>query len=345
MLRDLGLEGSGSDDAVYRFLIAHAAATESDLARALAIPATVVTRAVSQLRDLGLIVVEPAVPASTSSPTEHRWRAVAPELAIGPMVARSRDRLRRAEDAFLELVDAYRREHTASAASDLVEFVEGRAAQAAWISRLESGARRSIDVFQTGRNLVVPVAESIYEDPPEPEPEPEGARGASAGFDPLAEPATAHHDGVRYRVVVDTDFLTEPAAIRALDERLALGHEVRIVDDPLAKLVIVDGELGMIQVSGSASVVLRAPLVVLGTQLFETTWRHARPYFSDGTQISTEDRRVLQLMLAGLTDAAAASQLGTSPRTIQRRLRALMNRAQVTSRVQLGWHAMRNNWI
>ncbi|MBD3940633.1 helix-turn-helix transcriptional regulator [Microbacterium sp. NEAU-LLC] len=257
------------------------------------------------------------------------------------MVARSRDRLRRAEDAFLELVEAYRREHTAAAASDLVEFVDGRSAQAAWISRLESGAHRSIDVFQTGRNLVVPVADSIYEDPPEPDAEPE----ASTGFDPLAEPAAAHHDGVRYRVVVDSDFLTEPAAIRALDERLALGHEVRIVDDPLAKLVIVDGELGMIQVSGTASVVLRAPLVVLGAQLFETTWRHARPYFSDGAQLSTDDRRVLQLMLAGLTDAAAASQLGTSPRTIQRRLRALMNRAQVTSRVQLGWHAMRNNWI
>lgn len=342
MLRDLGLEGSGSDDAVYRFLIAHAAASESDLMRALALPRATAASAISHLRDLGLVALEPAGPASASPPPEPRWRAVAPELALGPMVARSRDRLRRAEDAFLELVDSYRREHSTASASDLVEVVEGRAAQASWVSRLESGARRSIDVFQTGRNLVVPVAESIYEDPPEPEPA--AAHGVSPGFDPLTEPA-AHHDGVRYRVVVDSDFLTEPAAIRALDERLAHGHEVRIVDDPLTKLVIADGELGMIQVSGTASVVLRAPLVVLGAQLFETTWRHARPYFSDGTQLSTEDRRVLQLMLAGLTDAAAASQLGTSPRTIQRRLRALMIRAQVTSRVQLGWHAMRNNWI
>lgn len=344
MLRDLGLEGSGVDDAVYRFLIAHVSATESDVSRVVGLPADDVARAVAHLRDLGLIVAESTPSDGATSP---RWRASAPELVLGPMLSRSRERLRRAEDAMLELIEAYRREQAPAVASDLVEVIEGRAAQAARLSVLEHGAHRRIDVFQTGVNLVVPVVESIYEDDGQPDQlEPEPTRPAPASFDPLVDiDAATGREDVHYRVVVDSEFLTEPAALRALDERLAAGHEVRVVDEPLIKLVIADDEVGMMQVSGTASVMLRQPLVLLGAQLFETTWRHARPYFSDGAQLSVEDRRVLQLMLAGLTDTAAAHQLGTSPRTIQRRLRALMNRAEVTSRVQLGWHALRNNWI
>jgi DNA-binding NarL/FixJ family response regulator len=47
----------------------------------------------------------------------------------------------------------------------------------------------------------------------------------------------------------------------------------------------------------------------------------------------------MQLLLAGFTDVAVASQLDTSTRTVQRRLSGLMARAGVASRVQLGWHA------
>jgi DNA-binding CsgD family transcriptional regulator len=349
MLRDLGIDGSDADESVYRFLIAHAAASEPDLARALGLPLADATAAVRHLRDLGLVVPDRADALSVDS--TPRWRASAPELVLGPMLTRSRDRLRRAEDALLELVEAYRHDSAGAAASDLVEIIEGRAAQAHRLTQLEQGARRSIDVFQSGQNLIAPVADSIYDDEPAPAASARGGSSAddAAGtaFDPL-EP----HDGtgparedVHYRVVVDSGFLTEPEAIHALDERLAGGHEVRIVDEPLIKLVIVDGEFAMMQVSGRTSVMLRRPLVVLGEQLFETTWRHARPYFRESAQLSADDRRILQLMLAGLTDAAAASQLGTSPRTIQRRLSALMARAEVTTRMQLGWHAMRNNWI
>ncbi|MFF3688162.1 LuxR family transcriptional regulator [Streptomyces sp. NPDC002187] len=56
------------------------------------------------------------------------------------------------------------------------------------------------------------------------------------------------------------------------------------------------------------------------------------------------DARILALMLAGLTDQAAAGQLGTSRRTYQRRTGDLMAKAGVGTRVQLGWHAARRGW-
>jgi hypothetical protein len=56
------------------------------------------------------------------------------------------------------------------------------------------------------------------------------------------------------------------------------------------------------------------------------------------------DRRILALMLSGLTDQAVATQLDLSLRTLQRRLRYLMDFAGVDTRLQLGWHAARNSW-
>ncbi|MFI1092707.1 LuxR C-terminal-related transcriptional regulator [Streptomyces sp. NPDC020917] len=65
----------------------------------------------------------------------------------------------------------------------------------------------------------------------------------------------------------------------------------------------------------------------------------------DDGSLTTVDRQVLQPMLSGLPDRAIARQVGISPRTVQRRLRALMDTAHVSSRMHLGWHAMSNNWV
>jgi DNA-binding NarL/FixJ family response regulator len=57
-----------------------------------------------------------------------------------------------------------------------------------------------------------------------------------------------------------------------------------------------------------------------------------------------ESQMVAALLLAGLTDQAVASQLDLSLRTLQRRLRHLMDAAGVQSRMQLGWYAARHDW-
>ena len=52
---------------------------------------------------------------------------------------------------------------------------------------------------------------------------------------------------------------------------------------------------------------------------------------------------VLQLLQAGLTDAV--SRLGTSERTVGRRVRLLMDRAAAETRFQLGWRAAERGWL
>ncbi|MBO1329976.1 helix-turn-helix transcriptional regulator [Streptomyces sp. VRA16 Mangrove soil] len=240
--------------------------------------------------------------------------------------------LRRADDSLTRLLTQWRPE-SVPPQDLLVEFVEGRAAQARRLNDLEYSARSSLWGFQSGANTVAPVPSTLTD--------------GEDGLDDADAPPL-RRDGnteAAYRVLVDRAFLAEPAALRALDERMAAGHEVRVVDQPLIKLVIVDGETAMVQVEPGRSMVLRAPLVLLAVELFEAAWRRSRPYLREDGDLEPADRRLLQLMLSGLTDAATAHQLGTSPRTVQRRLRALMDATGVSSRVQLGWYAMRNNWV
>jgi DNA-binding CsgD family transcriptional regulator len=57
------------------------------------------------------------------------------------------------------------------------------------------------------------------------------------------------------------------------------------------------------------------------------------------------DARILGLLLAGLNDQAVANQLNLSMRTVQRRVRALMDLVSADTRLQLGFHAARKGWI
>ena len=86
--------------------------------------------------------------------------------------------------------------------------------------------------------------------------------------------------------------------------------------------------------------------------LFEAEWsRGAEIVVSAGEigeiapdAIDDVDAQLLSLLLAGLNDKAVAYQLGTSLRTVQRRVSHLMDLARVETRMQLGWQAARLGW-
>ncbi|MBB5936125.1 helix-turn-helix domain-containing protein [Streptomyces zagrosensis] len=91
--------------------------------------------------------------------------------------------------------------------------------------------------------------------------------------------------------------------------------------------------------------------------LFDAAWRDAVPLRFDTTGGASQppapapdgpdgtDLEILSLLLAGLTDASVAKQLDLGLRTVQRRVKGLMELAGVTTRLQLGWHAYERCWI
>jgi DNA-binding CsgD family transcriptional regulator len=167
---------------------------------------------------------------------------------------------------------------------------------------------------------------------------------------------------VLFRAVLDRAVLAEPGIVQDAIDSQRNGVQLRVADHLPMKLVLADADLGLVPLAvtpaGEPGAVLlhRSGLPAALDALFETVWRTAHPLELSGSagspptvefgpQGPTElDRRILALLLAGLTDLTAATQLGLSPRTLHRRLRHLMDMAGVRTRIQLGAHAVRNGW-
>ncbi|MFD7253857.1 helix-turn-helix transcriptional regulator, partial [Streptomyces sp. NPDC059895] len=212
----------------------------------------------------------------------------------------------------------------------LVEVVIGARAVSQRFLQLQLGAGDEVCALVTGRPTVV------------------------SGMDNDAEEQAADR-GVRYRVVVERSVLDLPHGITELSAALGRDEEVRVVDRVPTKLVVADRSQALVPLASptaepAALVVHAGGLLELLTGLFESVWRDALP-LRLGTRGIAEgepdgpDLEVLSLLLAGMTDASVAQQLGLGLRTVQRRVKRLMELAGVTTRLQLGWRAYERGWV
>lgn len=164
--------------------------------------------------------------------------------------------------------------------------------------------------------------------------------------------------GVRYRCIYARQMLDDPRLLDVVRRDVIAGEQARVVDRVPLKLGIVDRRIALVPLlTGSAAsslLVHRCSLLDALIALFETMWLSALPLDGivgaapgDGVDggLASEDSRLVTLLLAGNTDEAVARHLGMSKRTVVRRVRQLMDRAGVTSRMQLGWQASQLGWI
>ena len=71
----------------------------------------------------------------------------------------------------------------------------------------------------------------------------------------------------------------------------------------------------------------------------------AKKMHPDQKQLDRRDARILSLLSDGRSDATIARQSGVSLRTVERRVRALMDRLDAKTRFQAGAQAARRGWI
>ncbi|MFD3523329.1 helix-turn-helix domain-containing protein [Streptomyces sp. NPDC058653] len=331
MLGAIGLDER--QESAYRALVALGAAEAADLAHRLAIPEQDTERALRRLEQQGL--------AAQSSARTGRWVAAPPAVALGALLTQQRHELERAELAAVLLAEEYRAESGEPAVHDLVEVVTGASAVAHRFHQLQLGATEEIRALVTGRPVVV------------------------SGVDNESEERVVTR-GVRYRVVIEREVLSLPDGITELSAALGRDEQVRVVDRVPTKLMIADRTLAMVPLTAGdaepgALVVHASGLLESLSGLFEAVWRDALPLRlvpgadrdGDGATVSEDaldgpaetDLEVLSLLLAGMTDASVAKQLDLGLRTVQRRVKGLMELAGVTTRLQLGWHAYEKGWV
>ncbi|MFF3753296.1 helix-turn-helix domain-containing protein [Streptomyces sp. NPDC002018] len=324
MLGAIGLDER--QESAYRALVAIGAAEVADLAHRLALPEPDTEQALRRLERQGL--------AAQSSSRTGRWVAAPPAVALGALLTQHRHELEQAELAAVLLAEEYRAEAAEPAVHDLVEVVTGASAVAHRFLQLQLGATEEVCALVTGKPVAV------------------------NGIDNEAEERAATR-GVAYRVVIEREVLSLPAGISELSAALGRDEQVRVIERVPTKLVVADRSLAMVPLTGrgaepAALVVHASGLLESLRGLFESVWREALPLRLRADGAVTEggapgpdstDLEILSLLLAGMTDASVAKQLDLGLRTVQRRVKGLMELSGVTTRLQLGWHAYEKGWV
>jgi DNA-binding NarL/FixJ family response regulator len=322
MLAALGL--APAEEEVYRRLVARAGSGVGELTEATGRPPEEIRSLLGALVERGLAVA-----------TGELYSAAPPAVALGALLRRYRDELYLAERELTALSEEHRMATLRDAAGGVVEVITDIAAVRHRYIQVQEAARHQVRSIVVPNMTVVPPSEN------------------AAGF-------AAMRRGVRYRALVGRDSLSVPGFVAEAIESIGQGEEIRVTDHVPVKLVIADQDRAMLPLA-SGQYTAPASILVHGSglldaliALFEMTWERAYPLWpnaaGDGLvetrpgDLDELDARVLALLLTGLTDQAVAGQLGISLRTVQRRIRVLLDKAGVETRIQLGWYAARHDW-
>ncbi|HEU4329861.1 MAG TPA: helix-turn-helix transcriptional regulator [Lapillicoccus sp.] len=175
----------------------------------------------------------------------------------------------------------------------------------------------------------------------------------------MASPLPSHREPtigaggrrVQMLTVWDTQVLEMPGALTALSARRDGGEIQRSMTNLPLSVVIVDDTTCIVEWSGEG----KGPqglkghargAVLAGLATFERFWQLGTPVGDDaGGELDARDAMVLRLMAAGVTDAAIARQTGFSQRTVERRVRHVMERLGAQTRFQAGVQAVHRGWL
>jgi predicted transcriptional regulator len=306
---------------VYELLVRVGTCTAAEIAAEL--PDVAAGPVVESLDALGLVQRRSGDPAV--------WQAVAPDLAVEMLIAAREDGHRRARAQALPLMELYLRGRGEQHQDDsgMVEVVTGVSAVRDLWETLLAGARSEVCVLD----------QPPYVSPPE---------------DHVALEVDTRARQVQWRVIYDRSSIELPGRLAEIVHLIAAGERARVTPTLPFKLGLVDARVAVLPVGSNGvvdKVLLIRPSALLDVLIstFELYWDRGIPFTpksaAGGSTEEVADPQLLALLAAGLTDDSIARQLGLAPRTVQRRVRQLMDRSGAQTRFQAGVQAMRRGWL
>ena len=287
------------------------------------------------------------------TPAPHEaYVPVPPHVAVEQLIERRQSELAKVRDDVPLLAALARPEPTQRRTEELIEIVQGRAAGQHAFAQVQRAARDEVRVLDA---------------PP---------YAAEGGINEIELNQLAA--GVAYRGVYAEEALATPDLIRSIAQHLAAGEQARLAATVPTKLAVADRSLALLPLSLSPrsrdgahdgtgdtlgapaqdtaqdTAVLVHPCGLLEAliALFDSVWAAASPLVIIAAgevgapgELTELDRSLLSLLVAGLTDEAAAVRLRVSRRTVVRRVQQLMIAAGARSRLQLGWRAKELGWL
>ncbi|MDR2997169.1 MAG: hypothetical protein LBU78_03515 [Microbacterium sp.] len=317
-----GIDIDPATERAYRILVRAGHSDSADVAGLLDVDPDAAQHVVDGLVAAGLAVLE-----------HGAIEAGSPQLAVGGSLSERERSVADARAALDQLSDEYRRARDLERSAG-IEIIRGQDEIRHWFGHVLGSAQTELRLFAKPPFQVTGVEVS----------------------EPEAEVATR---GIRERLVIEWALLDEENAESSLIASLDRGQDIRMTPSLPAKLLIADDDLALVQLDSGGrhysehAVVRPSALLDCMMFVFESVWRGATqlreaPGQRIGPPKEAEDpvdREVLTLLLAGHTDATVAARLGVGLRTVQRRVRKLMDLAGTDSRVVLGWHARDRGWL
>jgi sugar-specific transcriptional regulator TrmB len=314
VLEPLGIREN--DEVVYRELLSRSEAEAADLAGALDRDRSEVHESLTTLEELGLVHRLPGRPL--------RVRAARPDVAVDVLVNRRKEELARAQLAARALLSEMPPEER-HRPEDIVEVLVGRAAIAARFEQLLAGTREQLQVLDRPPYVSNP-------------------RRSDQSVRRLLR------EEVVVRGVYAPEALELPGALEEAQDASRAGERSRVHADLPMKLAISDRRLAILPVGVEEAVdaalcIRPSALLDALVRLFELLWAQATPIVAPEPGDRLTDRELAALLAAGAKDDVVARHLGTSTRTLSRRISQLMDHLHVRTRFQAGVQAVRLGWL
>jgi DNA-binding Lrp family transcriptional regulator len=328
-LADLGFDRW--DELIYRSLLRNPSAGIRELANEHGIDEATVAAACAKLVELGVLKRK-----------ESGFTVPRPAAAIGQLIERREEELlrqyRRASDSRFvidELELLYSEPAPLDPADQGVERLIGLEAIRDRLEELSFFTRTSVFSIQPGG------------------PQSRESLEASRPLD-----QRGIRRGVEMRVIHEASILDDELNRAYLRELVMGGAKVRVSDQQLERMVIMDEQVAMVPVDPAntrrGALIVRNPGLVAGfLDLFHRVWQDAAdlPWLSEGsepiheTRISQQDKRILELLASGCTDETSAREVGVSVRHLRRAISRLMQELGANSRFEAGVEAARRGWL
>lgn len=318
--QEVTLRGVGIDkheEQVYVRLLAVGTATPDDIAKDVDLPAATVDQALTRLQSLGL-----------ATRGDNEYSVVPPDVGIGALLVEQHTALQQVQTRLAELLTIYR--SGAGQAEGQVEPVTSSEQLWHWLDSLERAAREEIQIMFRPPYM----------------------------FKTDLEVAAAPRH-VPYRILFDRSTLDQPGAAEELNA-FAKSTQVRIATNVPTKMQIFDARTALVPMTPDQAGMQPGWALIRGqnlvhtlTTLFNRYWELSTPVikttdtWTEGNQSGLDDTdiRLLTLMLSGAPDKTVAARMGTSERTVQRRIKRIMELTGTTSRMQLGWFAAKSDLL
>ncbi len=322
MLQALGLTATESQ--VYQLLVESGRCGIDRLGQLLGRPADrYLDEALTGLADKGLVTITDDRPAQLIP--------APPDIAGETLLLLRMNELQSARSVLSHLTKEYRRVLGPTCLEEFAEIVPAETLAQRY-EQLQRRARQEVLGFVTPPYLV-------------------GTDTDAVTFDQLTA-------GVQYRTVYDRAAIEQDGGQESIRRFLVAGERARVMSRLPVKLIIVDASAALLTLPahagrppGAVVQIHQGPLLDALIALFELAWASALPLDPPSAEargragLSGADVQLLTLLLSGLTDDAIARVMGIGKRTVNRRVRGLMDLAGASSRMQLGWQVSERGWL